>query len=333
MAKSKTKSKQANSNQKKNSNSGPRKPGNRSRLPKGWAEYDRLIRDPCAAPFASPPYAGGTSGYLHRVSFAVNPSFFSGTSTVGTPILGNFAFQIQPSALPGYLFAGCTASTAAPTFGQTSISGTFLQNAAVRSFRPVAACAKWVPTGAISTRAGMVSLGYSQGAVKDAGNAATPADLLLFAQDSLERCPNGSGQHEIRWIPCPPDESYSTPSTSLQYQGVGTMMVSAIGVDCVYNSTTTVVANGYLEISMVYEWVPNATAGLSTSPECPPSFTSQQYQASLGDLGRFLLSGARQVGGAIGRGAMHGFSQNVVQGISALSSYRSYGRSQPYLLQ
>lgn len=294
-----------------------------------FARYDRLVRDPCAGNFARPPYAGGSSGYMVRLTTALSPTVFSGVSTVGTATTSNFSYEIQPGAFPAYGFAGATSTTASPVWGISSVSGTFLSNPLVKEFRCVAACAKWVPTGPISERAGMISLGYVPGIVKNTGESSTPADLLLIAQNGIERAPNGSSDHEIRWLPTPTDETYTQPQTSTLYVTSGTMTVTGVGVDSRYTATNIVTPNGYVEVTLVVEWTPTGSTGLSLAPETNVSFTSQDYQSTIKDVGRFLLTGARTVGMNMGAGMARGATQMVYQAVAGVSSRRRYAISQP----
>lgn len=312
----------------KQTKKGPRQRRRRAGPVVNMTDYHRLVSDPCSAPFARPPYAGGATGYMHRLQVAIPITAFVGTGTVGAASTVNFALSIQPSSFPGYLIAAANSSSTGIQFVMSSTGGTFLQNASVKSFRPIAACAKWVPTGAIAVRAGMIALGYSQGSVKTAGDSGLAADIFAFSQDSLERASNGSSAHELRFLPTPNDEAYGPVVTGSHYAGAGTMLISGVGIDAVYTATNTVTANGYIEFTMVYEWIPVGTVGLSSVPEPPAPFTSQQYQSRLGDVGHFLLTGATKVAGALGSG----FVSGAVQSISSLTSTRRFARSQPLLL-
>jgi len=293
----------------------------RSEVMAAMQAYDRLVRDPCGAPFASPPYPGGGSGYLARFTFNLAPRFFTSTGTVGSSTVGNFAYQIQPSQLPYYVFAGSTGGTTTPTFGGTNVTGSFLSSSVLRGYRPVAACAKWVPTGAIANRAGMIAVGYEGGFTKIGGDSGTPADIAALAAGLLERAPNGSSAHEVRWLPTSYDETYGIGSPNVVY-GSGTIYVAGVNVDCVYDTTTTLTANGYVELTIVVEWIPAVSSGLAVAPEAPPAFTSQQYQSTIKDIGSFLLTGARTLGSAFGGSIARGAAQTVYQSISALSSSR-----------
>lgn len=286
--------------------------------------YDRMIRDPCGAPLAKPPYAGGDSGYLIRLTTAFNPSGFGAGLVSGTDQSVTFTLVSQPASFPNLLLGAAVPSTVSPTYAGTAASNTFFSSGVVKAYRPVAACARWVPTGPISKRQGMISLSYKPGLPVNANDTATIAAQLALAQDSFERCPNGSAMHEIRWLPTPADESYVSPSGAF-FSGGGTLTVAGIGVDGVATSTSSWIASGYVELTYIFEWLPTSQQGIQTTVEPTVNFTSQQYQATLGDVGSFLLHGVRQASRAATTAAVTG----VMQSIAGLSSRRRGRNSFP----
>lgn len=292
--------------------------------------YDRLISDPCGAALCNPPYSGGSSGYLTRINASIQPSFFTSGGTTGADTTGSFCYQFQPSAFPYVLFGGSDITSVTPVFGNVALNGTFIGNTAIKQFRPVAACVRWVPTGPLAKRAGMVSLGYNAGALVSNASGATPANILSVAQDCLERVPNGGSEHEIRWLPTTVDELYTSPGNGISspFAGAGTLLVDGVGIDGSYTSPTTVVLNGYLELTIVIEWLPSAGQGISVTPEPSPGFTTQQYQSTLGDVGAFLLHGVRRAGSAFAAGA----AAKVVQTLGSYSSTRRFTSGLPLIL-
>jgi len=320
MAKSK---KQQNKQPKPNGKKGRRRNRSRGTVRPGASlkvdsmlAYDRLIRDPCAGNFAYPPYAGVDSGYLIRITATFVPAAFSaGVLTVGNAYPITFAHQIQPSTFPAYTTGAITTLSGANQWTTLNFGGSFLSNSAVKAFRPVAACMKWVPTGAINIRAGVIACGYSTAPF---ANAATGFDGTGVVAGMLERVPNGSGEHEIRWLPNPSDETFTPNNVNAQSASGGTICIAGQGVDGVATASNVVTANGVIEYTAVYEWIPYSTNYTSVAPKMPPPFTSQEYQSTIGNVGEFLLRGVRTAGDA-----MRGVS-SVVQQISSLTSRRAY---------
>lgn len=298
-------------------------------LAKAVRDYDTLVRDPCAGPFATPPYAGAASGYFTRIQVAI-PITASTSGTAGTDTFISFAMQIQPAAFPVIYYTAAGFNSVSPVWIANTLGGSFLQNTAVKAYRPVAACAKFVSNGPIAKRAGLIAVGYTQGPVRAVGQSGTGPDILQFSQDGLERCPNGSGAHEIRFLPCPGDEQYHQTPTNLFAEG-GTLNVSGTNVDAIQGSATTATANGYVEFTGVYEWVPEGSAGISTAPTPTVGFTSQDYQSTIGDMGAFLLHGVRTAARVVGGQMVRGAAETVMQSISGISSRRVYGVGAPML--
>lgn len=295
----------------------------------GFLAYDAMIRDPCGAPFARAPYAGGTSGYMARINTTFVPTLTAATGTIGASANANVAYFIQPATFPKYLVCGSVGSTFT-NVAQLGFSGTFLDNTVVKQYRCLAACLKWIPTGPIQTRQGYVSLGYTAASPVNSGDTVTAGTVAQFANNGLERQPNGSSDHEIRWIPNPADEQF-LPNPTNPTNTNSSINIALVGVDAIYTGTTTVTLNGVLELTLIVEWLPQGSQGLSTAPEPNLPFTSQYYQSTIRDIGSFLLTGARNaanvVGSALARGAMVGVQQYVTSRTSA----RRYGASVPMI--
>jgi len=307
--------------------------GQEARLGAQWRSlvaYDMMIRDPCAAAFARAPYAGGTSGYMARINTSFVPVLIAPAGTVGTKVTANFTYIFQPGAFPGYLIGANVGSTTT-SFTNLTQTGTFLSNAAVRQFRPVAACLKWIPSGPLLDRAGVVAMGYTQAPSKTVGAAGAASDHQALANNALRRANNGSDTHEVRWLPAPSDESYlPTGSTGINNSGACVSM-TGVGLDGVYTAATNVTMNGILEFTLIVEWLPEGGQGLSTVPETNLPYTSQQYQSSIADIGNFLLTGTRSFGDALGRGLARGATQSVIQSISSVGSRRRSAPGMPLI--
>jgi len=296
--------------------------------------YDMLIRDPCGAPFARPPYAGGNSGYFTRVTVNFSPAVIGLSGlTPGSDQTGlYYALAVQPIQFPNILIAGATAAIATNTYAQTLLTGTFLQNAAVKEYRPVSFCLKWVPTGPVVKRSGMVALGYSAGAVKDNGSNASIQNIGSLAATALERCTNGSSAHEIRFLPTPADEQYDIGSlVSSPYRNAATLFCVLANTDGVATNATTVALNGFFELTGVFEWLPEGSSSVSTAPQPPPPFTSQEYQSTISDIGDFLLRGVRSATELVGQGLARGATRYFTDTIRSIGSAHRYGASFPLI--
>ena len=321
-----------NNKKKPNKSRGKRKPATAARPTNAlklaaMRSYDMLIRDPCGAAFAYPPYAGTETGYLVRLTMSLQPTALGSGLTVGNAYSSFYGIQLQPSTFPMYVQASSTTGSGANTWGAlTATANNFLASSAVKAYRPVAACLKWVPTSAIATRAGMVGVGYTTAPVAAIG---ATYDGSAFLNAQLERASNGSSEHEVRWLPNPSDETFSTSGASQQYISGGTVTICLHGVDGVATSTTGVNLNGLLEYTCVYEWIPSVVNQLTVAPKMPPPFTSQEYQSTIGDVGEFLLRGVRTVSANIvGAGVTA-----AVQSISSLTSRRRYTPGMPMAVQ
>lgn len=256
---------------------------------RGW---DELLRDPCAAPLAHPCYAGMDTGYLIRTT-----NFF--TPTVATATTGNLQIDnilawtpYNLSSTTSVNYSSNLANFALPAVSQTGFNN-FVTSSVVKKWRPVAACLKWIPSGAYQTRSGTVASGYSMGTIFQ--NADT--DLFSQARSAAQRyCGNGAEAHEVRWLPTPVDENFTDVAAS-NVGGAGTVFFALQGVDATGNGTTATL-NGTYEFTAVWEWVPSVLGATSTnvSPVPPPPFTSQQILSSIGDVGAYIFQGIRKSG-------------------------------------
>jgi len=291
-------------------------------IPAVMSEYDHMIRDPCAAPMTKAPYAGGVSGYVARFTASVIPPLTAPSGVVGSATKCSFAACFQPSSFPGWLLGG-TSGGVNTSFTQLSVAGTFLSNSAVKEFRPLAACLKWVPNGAIQTRSGLISMGYSQVLPKSVGATGTTADIQNFANNGLERATNGSTHHEVRFLPAPNDENFNAVTPTL-FSNAGTQFCVGLDVDSTYTAATVVQPNGILEFTVIVEWVPEGGQGLSVAPECTLPFTSQMYQSTIPDVGSFLLNGVRNAATTVGYGLARGATQSFLNSVATLGTVRRY---------
>lgn len=275
----------------------------RTRMPMGMsvlsdpraAAWDRLLRDPCAANLTAPCYVGIDSGYLLRTVDILQVGGAAPTGTVGASTTLDSCLVITPfnaSPTTGVLGSGIAGGGAMPVFGNGGLNNMIVSNTVVSRYRPIAACAKWIPTGPYTNRQGSVGLGYSPGQPFLAGSAISINTAIVETQ---RICPNGSEVHEVRWLPTAVDENF-TDIVANNNTAAGTMIIALRGVDAVYNTTTNANANGYVDLTVVWEWVPARSQGTAPAPRAPLPYTSQQVLSTIGDMGAYLFQGIRAAG-------------------------------------
>lgn len=295
--------------------------------------WDRLLRDPCAANLSYPCYGGADSGYLLRTTDTIANFSVTGAGLTGGSV---YPADLQMSVTPsnwgkndGIVWAGA-ASGASPGVPGTFAISNFLTNAAiVKSYRPVAACVKWVPSGPYTSRRGVVGMAYGPSSSWFYGQAAaTTGAMLSLCQDVAT---NGSKNHEVRWLPSAQDEGWSALNSG-SLVNVGSILLILQGVDATATSATNATLNGNLEITIVWEWQPAIGTATTISPKAPLPYTTQQVLSTITDMGAYLFEGMRPavmggvysgVSGAIQAGARgaydvltKGYSARVRRGAS-----------------
>lgn len=270
-------SRKKNGKRSQKSQSKGRKPGKRSmraRVPGGVADYVRLLADPCGANLTHAPYTGTDSGYLIRTRLNLKPT---GSGTGSTT---NVAYQWTPCLGPktGLMYTHSTLD-----LWTISEQSDFITAGTVAKSRPVSSCLKWVPTGPVTSRQGVVGLSYTQGQIAGSG-AVAPDPSSLLAQCNMVMS-NGSVPHEARWLPTIADEVFSNPSSvSGTDVAGGTILLVLQDVDA-----TSGIPNGYLEITTVYEWTPAASNGAVPAVVRPTPYNTQQVLAQIKDIGSLLF--------------------------------------------
>jgi len=247
------------------------------------------------------------SGYLVRTVDTLGLTFGGTGFTAGTAAISG-VWQITPfnfSTTTGLIYAAYPSGTGTGNpFANLGFTNFITGGAAVKRYRPVAACAKFVPTGAIGTRSGVVGLSYSPGQIF------APADPLATGTTFLSDCQkidsNGSSSHEVRWLPTAVDENF-TDVAMANNPSAGSLIVVLNGVDGVVAGATSGSVNGYIEITAVWEWVPPRTGGMPAAPKAPLPYTSQQVLSTIGDMGSYIFEGVRTAGaGLIRAGVQEG---------------------------
>lgn len=275
-------------------------------------KWRNLLLDPCAAELASPCYTGTDGGYLIRTTHNLNPTITAGSSS------GDLFISYAPwnwCTTTGYHIAtGPAGSSFTPNnFGSNYIGADFIVSATVREYRPVACCLKWVPTGAIGTRSGQISLGYSAGTLFPVTGTIPTTTTAAIRSAAQRNAGNGSEPHEVNWVPTIVDEIFTSTASGAQ-PGTGCVFIGLSGVDV---NSSTGSFNGYFETTTVWEWTPSTTSNIGVPLRSPPSDTSQQVLSTFGNIRDLVLhsvqKGAEMAGGMAGGAFMNyanGFLRN-----------------------
>lgn len=269
------------------------------------AEYRRMLFDPCASDLVEPPYLGSESGYLIRTRDVVTP-YASGSSLVA----GNFDFIVQwspgnlgPTAATtnlGIMIGGASTLNANMTLVAGAKSATqnqenFINSSStpVSSYRVVACCLKFIPTGPPLSRQGMVAMCNFPSFFTTAAGTPSFGDIETICPHPVN---NGSEAHEIVWLPGSADQQYGALEASVLDPGYGTLVCALGGVDSSVNSAATRVSpNGRFEITTIWQWTAKATGGVVQTVNAPPKHTVNDVLAEVVDLGKKIYTGARKV--------------------------------------
>lgn len=266
------------------------------------AKWARLLVDPCMSDLAYPCYGGTDAGYLIRT--VENQTLITGGSfSVGQKVVIDGMFSWSPwnlSTTTGNLYGFSLAGNAL-SIGPTG-QNNFITSSVVKGYRPVAACLKFIPTGAIGDRSGEVALGYAPGAL-----SAGSAGIGYYVAMSQRKASNGAEHHEINWLPTLQDEIFTTVGAP-NNAGCGTVFIALRNVDGIAGTTSTAAVSGYMEITTVWEWTPAIQQGITMDPRTPSPYNSQTVLAGFGDIKNALFSRAHQsaigLAGNIGSGAV-----------------------------
>jgi len=265
----------------KNPKNGKAKPKQRragGKMFSPYSSYLRLLADPCGGAIVHPPYQGMDSGYLIRTRLN-----FAAPAGTGTGTTNNVMVQWTPA---GAAANGLVYRATGDTVYTTLAKADFLTSGVVSKARPVASCLKWIPTGPVTSRQGVVGMSYSTGAMFTAGATTTGAGSLI---EALANCnvlaSNGSVPHEVKWLPTLADEIYTNPNASVATEvSGGSIFMVLSGVD-----STSGVPNGYFEATTVYEWTPANNQGASPSVSLPAAYSVKDALNGIRDVGQFLF--------------------------------------------
>ncbi len=209
----------------------------------------------------------------------------------GTVANMDVVVEFTPWNAPAMLLTGSAATGGTVTVGSFSLNN-FITNAAfVQTYRPVAACAKWVSSSPISTRSGQVGMSYSASRTYANGGTVTAFDGL---SRSMRVDTNGAVCHECNWLPSFADERFAGNGEA-NISGAGSVQMVLKGVDTVAVSGNSA-PNGYFEFTVVWEWEP-ALGNTGTNSNVVPSVTAptqatlQQVLASVRDMTGLIFRG------------------------------------------
>lgn len=328
---SKSKSKRVGSKTKANNNNGGGKGSKAgrnkvrvSRMPPIMSDprvvaWDRLLRDPCGADLAHPCYTGMDSGYLVRTTDFITPTITGTGFTPTGQVPCDYAIQITPfnySATTGGVAAGpVNSGVALPGAINFGFGNMITNTTIVKRYRPVACCVRWLPSGPYSGRQGYVGIGLLQGMSILPGPTYQISQLRSLCQ---KYDPNGAAPHEVRWLPTAVDETFTTTAAPSD-PGAGSVIFALTGVDSTVTATSRTL-NGSFEVTTVWEWIPDlAAGGVTSSPQTPLPYTSQQVLATIGDLGPYIYEGVRRgvskAGGALMQAAAGYASSQLTRGV------------------
>jgi len=245
--------------------------------------YRRLLADPCNGPLVSAPALGPTSGLVVRQKYILTPQSLN-SSTAGE---FDFIAFIQPALGRVLLNTINKDGTPSPRLQTVDLETGILSSTICHAYRPVAACAKWIPFGPIGTRSGVVGLGYVADNVKMVTTMTTGStdDYLPLCQKVTSN--GGMGEPmEARWIPSGPEELEFRQRDVTYNADVGTLMVIGRNID---GTPASEFARGYLEVTVVWEWVPDYTSGITSTIQAGTRSSYNAILSTLGDLARFAV--------------------------------------------
>jgi hypothetical protein len=190
----------------------------------------------------------------------------------------------------------------------------FITSVAYRC-RCLAACLKWIPTGPPLSRTGSVCVGYSPTSVVSYGYSYNSGQIRAL---SLKTYPASSDHtFEVRWLPTMLDTGFNAlGSASVDDAASSAMFIGLSGVDAVGG-----IANGYFELTAVWEWGPPATTGVAPAPMAPPDFDINAHQSTIGDIGEYLTTGMRNFGEGVRRGVRAASGMAAMAGLVSGAIY------------
>jgi len=287
------------------------------------ADYRRLLFDPCSATLVHPPYLGLEAGYLIRTRDVFVP-FIANQTQLGSKV-NDYVVQWSPGnlgpsgatnlglfvggATPGGAMSGTTGSYISGNRAVSSLQSNFINatGTSVGTYRVVACCMKWIPTGPVLDRQGVVAPIYSPTPLFAAANPPLFADI---EQACPEPKANGSESHEIVWIPNNKDQEYGILDAGVLEAGFGTLTLGLGGIDGTFVNAGyagylyAAIANGRVECTTVWQWTARGVAnGLTQTLTSPPKHSVNDVLADVVDIGHAIYTGAGKAEHFVGNAA------------------------------
>lgn len=278
-------------------------------LDKKAMDYRRLLADPCGGPLVSAVGLGPTTGLLSRQKYVVPVEFLNVASDAASPS-GDFVAVL--SLVNGVLRISSNASGAPGTgyLVSTDLKTGILQSGVCHSYRPVAGCIRWVPSGNISTRSGTVSTGYVGDKVDCVATTAKDIYEHMTLCQKMESNTGTGEMIEARWIPSSPDDlDFKSRNITYSFDN-GNVIMACRGIDKTTSANPNYTyANGFFEVTAIWEWIPTPYSGIVSTVQAGSTNNLNQILASLGDLTRFVVdsSYARRFAGLAMATAMNTF--------------------------
>lgn len=229
-------------------------------------DYRNLLLDPCSAKMIGPVGSTIGTGLFARYRQFVTP-VVDGEATSMTA-----ALRIDPNKHQ-IAWGAATAYNVPMSVNFTSTSFGILTPGTARAYRIVAACIKWVPTGAVLYRSGVVRSIVSREFTTISGR--TMGDIAPLASHTAT---NGSEPHEVVYFPSDDDLEFRTPAEATAGSNGSSICLAVDNVDCSISSLPTVqsTARGYFDVTWVAEWMPEFGTGMTTSIVPPTTTTLAQ---------------------------------------------------------
>lgn len=273
--------------------------------------YRQLLADPCNGPLVPPTAIGPSSGLV------VRQRKIQGVASGNNLSTGSFIVVCTPAT--GELRWTTDNATTMNAWNSVSLETGILDSNITRSYRCVAACMKWVPTGPLTARSGSVHSGFVLDKVDTDQVAAQTSAYVPMCPHSASN--TGIGEPiEVRWVPTGPEDLEFRDGTAVYNAETGSMVLIGRAVDTA-GTTVGAAFNGYIDITTVYEWLPKFNAGVVAPMVMGSTTPLQTVLASLGELGRFAVDSqyVRQVmGRMVGMAAQVGAAY---VGQRAINSY------------
>jgi len=142
-----------------------------------------------------------------------------------------------------------------------------------------------------------VGIGYApDGHIVATADAPKAADILALCQ---LKAGNGQNPFEIKWLPNNADALWidlkeNAPLSS----GGGGIFLVGLGLDgVVAQGGQGAYVNGYVEMTTIWEWLPQQSTGVSMPLKAPNRHTLNDVLSNIKDIGAFVTGMSHSTGG------------------------------------